>query len=47
MPGIAGGRADAHYATGRAMIAGGPFETEEEAREWLAVLGERGTCRSD
>ena len=32
------------YATGTAMIAGGPFETEEEAKQWLAQLAERATC---
>ena len=33
-------------ATGSAAIAGGPFESREAAEEHIAVLSERGTCRS-
>lgn len=34
------------YASGSALIAGGPFDSEEQARQRLAELGDRGTCAS-
>lgn len=34
-------------ATGSAAIAGGPFQSREDAEQHIATLAERGTCRSD
>lgn len=39
-------RIGGEYATGSALIAGGPYDTEEQARQRLAELAQRGTCRS-
>ena len=33
-------------ATGSAAIAGGPFDSREEAEQHIAELADRGTCRS-
>lgn len=37
---------DGTLATGSAAIAGGPFESREQAEEHIARLAERATCRS-
>ncbi len=37
---------DGTLATGTAAIAGGPFESREQAEEHIAWLAERATCRS-
>lgn len=34
------------YASGSALIAGGPFNSEEQAKARLAELTDRGTCRA-
>jgi hypothetical protein len=34
------------YASGSALIAGGPFDSEDQARARLAELADRGTCRT-
>lgn len=39
-------RISGQYAAGKALIAGGPYDSEEAAKRRLAQLDERGTCRS-
>lgn len=34
------------YAAGSALIAGGPFNSEDQAKARLAELADRGTCRA-